>query len=375
MSQDTGHSDALQALAALLRCAVDGSALDPDCVARMDLDAAFALAQRHMLSAAAACALDDAGVKHEGFRHAWLESVRKSMLFDAEMAEVLSALDSAGIPYVPLKGAVLQAWYPRYGMREMADRDILIDAGQAGEVRSIMESRGYRLAPYGQESHDVYEKPPVFSFEMHRRLFDTIRASSLEWYYRDPWERLIPDRPGGCAYHFSPEDFYVYILAHAYKHCNLGGTGLRIVVDMHVMLRALSGKVNWEIIAAETGRLGIADFERTLRGLSDHFFGGEPLSQAEADMLDYLCASGAFGVLEHSVRNAVDQMGGGRIGKLRFVLRRLFIPMNIVSEVYPFFHRHRILLPALYVYRAVKMLTVSRNKVRRELAALMEKRD
>ena len=44
--------------------------------------------------------------------------------------------------------------------------------------------------------------------------------------------RLIKDAGNNYGYHFSPEDFYMYMTAHEYKHYSSEGTLLRSLFDI-----------------------------------------------------------------------------------------------------------------------------------------------
>lgn len=46
--------------------------------------------------------------------------------------------------------------------------------------------------------------------------------------------RLLGD---GYEKHFSREDFYIYLVAHEYKHYFLGGTSLRSLADTYIYLK------------------------------------------------------------------------------------------------------------------------------------------
>ena len=67
----------------------------------------------------------------------------------AEMASIFAKMRNAGIWYMPLKGTVLKDCYPQFGMREMADHDILFDASRADDVKAIMIEMGYDAKHYG----------------------------------------------------------------------------------------------------------------------------------------------------------------------------------------------------------------------------------
>lgn len=351
----------------LVSCAVNGVKADPERIAGMDMDALYKQANMHYLTATVAHALETAEVKDERFVKAKKHSALKNAQMDMEMAEVFAELDAAAIWHMPLKGTLLQHLYPVYGMRQMSDHDILFDANRADDVKSIMEKLGFSVEHFGASNHDVYHKEPVSNFEMHTSLFGSGHDEKMYKYYTDVEKRLLGD---GYEKHFSPEDFYIYMLAHEYKHYSVGGTGLRSILDVYVYLQKES--LDMDYVATETEKLGIAEFETSNRALAQHLFSGKELTDADKEMLEYVLSSGVYGTMIHSVENKMKQNGWG---KLKYSLNRFFVPVSkknknyiAYSEYYPFFYKHKILLPLLPFYRVLRSLKSGR--LIRELKAL-----
>lgn len=337
----------------LLSCAVNSASPDARRVAGMDLEKVYEEASRHMLCAAAAVGLSAAGVRDERFERAERHAVLKNAMMDREQAAIFARLSAAGIWHMALKGSVLQSLYPVYGMREMADRDILIDASRAGDVRALMEERGYTARYTGPDrKDDVYVKESVGCFEMHRELFAPGRMQALRTYYRDIQTRLLGE---GWEKRFGAEDFYLYLVAHEYMHYSGDGTGLRSALDTCVCLRRLP--LDMERVVSEAKRMGLGEFEAANRSLALHLFSGEDaLTDADRELLGCLLASGPFGTMDNRVQKRLQRRGGN---KVRYALERFFAPLNKKSgdyalcvRAFPFFYRHRLLLPLLPFYRA-----------------------
>ena len=350
----------------LASCAVNGVSPDQSRVKEMDLPLLYKIAEFHLLTAITAMALESADVHNPAFTQAKGKAIRKAALMEAEMNTLFSRLETAAIWYMPLKGTVVKDFYPVYGMRQMADHDILIDANRADDVKAIMESLGFTTQHFGSGVHDSYFKEPVCNFEMHRALFGPRHDEKLNAYYRDVEHRLI--KGDGYERRFTPEDFYIYMIAHEYKHYSVGGTGIRSLLDTYVYLRKQT--LDMDYVSAETEKLGIREFEAKNRSLSLLLFSGEGLTDAEHEMLDYILSSGTYGTVEHSVKHTVNKLGGGVRGKVRYIRGRLFLPMDSVQSAYPFFYRHRILLPILPIYRIGRGLAARRSRVSAELKAL-----
>ena len=354
----------------LSRCAVNGVNPDRERVGNMDLAALYAAADRHMMTAVVAMALESAGVKDDAFVQAEARSIRKSVSLDRELRRVAARLEAAGIWYMPLKGAVLKDYYPRFGMRQMTDYDILFDSTRAREVREIMEDLGYTAEEFGKSHHDQYTKPPMYVMEMHRRLFDYDHRVPAYQYYEDIRARLIQDGEHPCRLSFSDEDFYVYLLAHEYKHYSSAGIGLRANLDIYVFWKRFSDTLDRAYIAGELKKLDLSEFERKSRELAMALFGDGELSDEGREILENHLLAGRFGSEKQRVKNGVEQMGGGASGRTQYALRRLFPSKEFIQFFYPFFWRHKLLLPFLPLYRLAQGMVMDWPRVRAEIKAL-----
>ena len=294
----------------LLTCAVNGIMPDTARVKAMDLEQLYRHAKAHTLRAAVFIALRSAGVSNHNFQQAYNKAVRKNVMLDVERTAIFERFEQQGIWYMPLKGSILKELYPENGMREMADNDVLYDSTKQSEVKKIMLSMGYSVESVGKTHHDVYMKPPVLNFELHTALFGSAHAETLYRYYADTKRLLCKDNDSEYGYHFSDKDFYVYMLAHEYKHYSAGGTGLRSLLDCYVFLRNKGDSLDWEYIHEQTKQLDIAGFEREQRELAEKVFSSvtfPELTEHEQDLLDYYLTSCTYGTKTRSAENTVKK--------------------------------------------------------------------
>lgn len=357
----------------LLTCAVNGIMPDTARVKAMDLEQLYRLAKAHTLRAAVFIALRSAGVQDRSFQQAYNKAVRKNVMLDVERTAIFEEFERKGIWYMPLKGSILKELYPENGMREMADNDVLYDSTRQTEVKTIMLSRGYSAESVGKTHHDVYMKPPVLNFELHTKLFGA--SSDFYDYYENPKRLMIPDESSKYGFHFSDEDFYVYMLAHEYKHFSGGGTGLRSLLDCYVFLQHKGDTLNWEYIHEQTKQLDIADFESEQRELAEKVFSSitlPDLTEHEQELLDYYLTSCTYGTTMRSAENTVKRhyAKSKNKSKIGFVMARLFPDMEFMRLYYPFFYQHKLLLPVGYVWRWCKGIATNRKKLQAEMRAL-----
>ena len=368
----------------LISCALHGNIPAADRIRNMDLSAVYRTAENHMLTAIVAMALETYWNENppenaeimEPWKQAKGRAVRKNLLLDAERQQVLSIFEENGIWYMPLKGSLLKELYPQYGMRQMADNDILFDISYRKKVLGIMKQRGYEVEHYGKSNHDVYLKQPVYNFEMHIALFGEIGDERWVKYYSDVKKRLLPDTNTQFGFHFSEEDFYIYITTHSYKHFKGSGTGLRSLLDSYVYLWRKKDNLNWDYIAAEVEKLGIAEFEEQSRILAERLFSVNPvtkeedLTEAQKELFYYCFFSGTYGTREQHINNKLkelqpDEQPLTKKTKLHYYLNRLFPVKNTI--------RHKWLLPFYWIWRFIRMIFTNRKKIIQEIKLVWKK--
>lgn len=344
----------------LLRCAVTQTAPDMVRVSAMDLEAVYQAACRHTVASAVGMALESVGIRDDRFIKAVAMAQRKNALLDVDRAAVLAKMEEAGIWYMPLKGSVLKDLYPRFGMREMGDNDILFDKDRADDLREIMKSLGFDVNCYNQGTHDIYFKKPVSNFEMHRALFSASFRADLSPYYANVKDRLLRDEGKQYCYHFTDEDFYLYITTHEYKHYSDGGTGVRSLMDTYVYLTHKD--LDMEYVVREAEKIGIADFERRNRELAIHLFNGQELTEAERKMMDYFVSSGTYGTAEQVVANSVAEKG-----RWGYFLSRLTLSRDVMKEYFPVLRKAPFLYPVFWAYRLLRGVFCRNEQLREQL--------
>lgn len=372
----------------LLACALHDTVPDKKELEGLDLFSLYRLASAHALAAMICMALESTGLLETAdpeIRKRWKEAkgqaIRKNILLDAERAQILQEMDHAGIWYMPLKGSILKDFYPKFGMRQMSDNDILYDAAFQIQLKKIMIKRGYKAESVGKGSHDTYLKPPVYNYEMHRTLFNTSHDPVWAAYYSDIKKKLVADSSGAHAFRFTEEDFYIYMTIHACKHYKSSGNGLRMLVDSYVLNRAKGNVWNREYLQTELEALGIAAFEEQSRTLAEKLFGTArpvPLTELtppELEMLLYCTGNGTYGTLQNGLRNKIKKLQpdgkplSGRT-KRRYYCSRLF-PGRAWCRLYaPFVYRHPVLLPFFWIYRIVRGVLFKNKLIKLEIESV-----
>ena len=358
----------------LCTCAVTGEAPKKERIDSLNLEHLYKAANKHNLSAIVGYSLESAGIFDNSFIQAKAKAIRKVAVMEIDKEMLFERFEQEKIWYLPLKGTVIKDLYPSIGLRQMADFDILFDSRYQKKVRDIFLELGFTCEHFEIGDHDVYFKQPVSNFEMHTALFGSNHKKEIYEYYRDVKRLMQKDDNNKYGYHLSANDFYVYITAHEYKHYSGGGTGLRSLLDTYIIWKKLSDELDTDYIRTETDKLDITDFEQNNKQLALDLFSGNELSSEEQEMLEYIIFSGTYGNIKHSVDNKIEKYGGGKKGKRKYILSRLFLSMEDIKAYYPFFYKHKILLPGLFFYRLGRAVTVSRKKTKAQLKFLRKKK-
>ena len=198
-------------------------------------------------------------------------------------------------------------------------------------------------------------------------------------YYQNVKDRLINTE--GYRYRFRDEDFYIYLMVHAYKHHSKGGYGVRHLMDIQVYLNTIPS-LDWEYIHREFEQLGIADYAMTVRNLAQKLFDKECripeeiITMLRPDELELLSASigaGTYGTLEMSADNSVKKFKQGRrlsgILKIKYLWERLTWEPGLQSD-FPRLAKYKVLHPLLYIGRAIKIVFLRRRYLLAEIKSL-----
>lgn len=322
-------------------------------------------------------ALDSAPeAEQKRWKNALNNSVKKTMLFDAERKRIIAFLEERGIWYMPLKGAIINGLYKSYGTREFADNDILVDPQRTAEVRDYLLDRGYTFRT-DDFSSDEYSKDPFYNFEIHRALIeDSTRFETSVNYYKNVKDRLIKDEKNAFGFHFTDDDFYIFFIFHAFKHYDNRGTGFRTVADEYVVRHSKQFHFDDKNIAKELDKLGIREFEQQLRSLADALFERPErthdniagLSDEEMQMLTFTLTCDTFGSLENLFKKELQSVSGG--SKAKYVLKRMFPPVSRFKYSNPFVYRHKIVYPFFLAYRMVANPIRHRRYLKSEIQAV-----
>lgn len=379
----------------LANCALLDLAPQKEIMAAMDLVAVYAVAKNQTMAAVTYYGLENwlNSPDSEGFEidadllKKWQQTrdmaIRKNAMLDITREQLFAYMDENKIWYMPLKGSLLKDMYPKLGMRQMADNDILIDAAYRKQVYHYMVSLGYEGSYHEFGAHDEFLKKPFYNFEIHNALFSNIANPVWVAYYRNIKNKLVKDGNKEYEFHFRDEDFYIYITVHAHNHHTHSGNGVRHLMDVQVFLEQTPA-MDWDYIRGELTALGVADYEKTVRSLAGKIFDKKCMKPAELEtafsteemeLLEFSVCVGTYGNREVWTQNNLHRSLEGEsvtiFGKIKYLWKRLVYLEGLYSY-YPKLADYKILRPFLYVGRIFIGITQYGNRLWPELKTLLK---
>lgn len=365
----TAHNITGEYLLALLRSALNGST-PPEIPADVCWEDVFLLAKRHSVANMAWYAMSRSPAQpDEETREAWDRYHELAILKDVNQACERDALvgqfSRAGIDILLFKGFELKAIYPQTDYREMADIDALIRPEDVERADALIHSMGYATSSIHFSHHIEYIKKPLFCVELHSTLMPT-EYKKYHRYYQNFWDRVTPSAENPHVWQMRQEDAFIYMLAHFAKHYFAQGSGIRSVLDVLVYERAYRDRFDWHYIRREMKKLGIYGFYQDTLALAKHWFEGGSVNRRQQNMGDCILDSSTYGARTDSEKFRIQKLsnnGSRTVGKVKYYLRMVFLPYDIMKTQYPVLRKAPVLLPLFWVVRWFAVLLTRPKRI------------
>ncbi|MCM1316170.1 MAG: nucleotidyltransferase family protein [Alistipes senegalensis] len=336
-------------------------------------DKIFSLTQKHMITNIAWYSVNKlTGKPDSELWTKWTEIKNKAIAKDItqrnEYKKIIAAFDKEKIRCMAVKGIFLKKMYPKSDFRTMSDIDILIDTENADKAGNIMLALGYTCESKEKSHHDVYFKPPVMNIEIHRQLFSDILQNNFNQYYENAFINAEKIDSFEFVYKMTDEEFYIYTLAHFYKHYSNGGSGIRSVIDIYIMNNTIYEKLDKKSLNCKLKKLQLLDFRKEMTALSEMWFDENKESAELIKLSNYILGSGTYGTMFNNVNNQIRKKG--RAG---YFVYCVFLPLNLMQNNYPVLKKLPFLLPVLWIWRLIISLITKRNVVIFKIKVIFQK--
>lgn len=294
----------------------------------------------HMLSRTNA--LPESGIGKQ-YDHELMKAVFRCTRMDAELRSVCEVLEQNKICYLPLKGSVIRGLYPEPWMRTSCDIDILVHENDLNAARDVIISKlGYRVERENYHDIPLYS-PSGVHLELHFTICENMQP--MDCVLSKAWEYASPASDGGCKYVFSNEYLMFHHVAHAAYHFYAGGCGIRPLIDIWLMKNKLT--MAQDKLTCILKDAGLKRFYDAIFSLISVWFESGKHSALTIKMQKHILTGGIYGVMENAVlvKRTKEKKG------VKYLLRRLFPPLEHMRERNKILKRCPVLLPFFWIAR------------------------
>lgn len=277
-------------------------------------------------------------------------AVYRQELLAGEFSRLCEALETAEIPFLPLKGSVIRQYYPEQWMRTSCDIDILIhEENLDNAIAFLCENYGYTFNKKGAHDASMFSSNRVH-LELHYTLMEDDVAQSASRILCDVWNATNVKDATSYWHEMTDEMFYFYHVSHMAKHLEQGGCGIRPFIDLWILDHQEKKNTQKRDELLKKGNL--LRFAQVAAKLSHVWFADAEMDEISQQMQDYILCGGVYGSNKNRIMLQQQQKGG----RFNYALSKIYIPYDVIKFQYPIVQKHRWLVPFMQVRRWCKLI-------------------
>lgn len=310
------------------------------------------------------CGIDKKSVPMQNLFRYLIATLNFSERQQFEIKQIFKIFDENGIEYLPMKGTVLQGYFPSHEMRTMGDADILIRTEQYEKIVPLMQSLGYE---FGYESdHELVWRKGKVDIELHKRVMTSYNKDFFK-YYGDGWSFAKKAADSETRYEISNEDFYIYMFVHFTKHYRVSGIGIKHMIDFRVYRNA-HPDLDMDYIYERLDLLHLREFHGYVMQTLDVWFNDEEPTPKTDYITEVIFTSGEYGLADTAfagqiLRSAKDT-GSVKGAKNHSFWNMVFLPYSQMKKKYRAVRALPILLPVFWIIRLFDVALFKRKKAK-----------
>ena len=292
----------------------------------------------------------------EKLKREFSRNALKMAKYDTAQGKVVEKLNECSFPYAIVKGKTIAKYYPSAELRNMSDIDVLVSPEDYEEAKKVMFT-------FCEEKPGQIGNEFEFSFflngitiELQNNLAYGKNLSGKYDYDKYFLDLINHRTKDGDVCELEPKYSFIYNIYHMAHHFYYAGCGVRMVLDIAVLIKELRDILDWEDILSTLKEIELLEFATNIFSIIDDWFGitipsNSYKKQSVADeYLEYILNAGVFG--RASINSDVSYFR-----KNDGFIKWLFPSSEYMRKYYEWFeNKPAILLPVAYVGRMVRGL-------------------
>lgn len=286
-----------------------------------------------------------------------IQSYNKKM---AAQQSVKFLLDSSKIDHVFVKGAAIRKYYPVEELRTSGDIDVIVKKNDFDTIYNLLKEKNIKILRH--ESETISAVVSSCEVEIHKTA--DVKSSYFDNIF------LLCKMQSGCTYELPEYEHLLYVMCHLIKHLSYRGAGIRMLMDIDVLVRGIKDFDCEKFISM----CRLADIEKSAKTILSlcNFWFHTPLEafvdfKQETKLLEIfetvLLEGGSFGYEMNAVPLA--QTGSNSISTL---FKLAFPSRELLKKAYPYYDKNHALLPVARLNRLYDGLTKKRRRAKESAA-------
>lgn len=262
---------------------------------------------------------------------------------ETERNRLSQLFSKSKIPFIFLKGSVLNKYYPEKYLRTQGDIDILIPLDRYDEASSLLTDT-LNCEKGLKGTHDItFKTPQGIHIELHFSLDGT--NENIENILNTVWENTTCDVDNPYKLSMNHEFFMFYHIVHMAKHFKAGGIGIKAFLDLWIIKERMN--LYEERVYTLFEKADLLDFYKAVINLATVWFSGKEHTLFSKQLEDFVLNAGVFGTIETNV--ALSQIEKG--GKLKHFTSRMILTRKQMENYYPSSKNYPYLFPYYQIKR------------------------
>lgn len=275
---------------------------------------------------------------------------------DAFAARLSANFSNAGIEHMILKGIEFSKYYPCELLRTSTDIDFYMTDKDAERVAKNLESHGFERIEDDENGISLVKKPYAH-IELHSH-FDAMTKEQAQFF-----SDMIKNSPYKCSCRksFDDEGNIFLALLHLYKHFSHSGAGVRMLLDINIMLK--KGKFDRDDFKKKLTELKLEQFFNSVCEISGYLFDGKELDKRLLPALEFFLNSGSFGTNTTYLAVNAAKYNGKTSKMTNYLKSEIGFTNKNIQNKYPLAKKYPVLIPYFHIHRVVSGLVHKKDVI------------
>ena len=285
----------------------------------------------------------------------FMRTVMKISKTNTVLDMVVEKLDSSSIPYALVKGKTIAKYYPSEELRDMGDIDILVSPDDFDRAKDLFDTFCSLKPEQVDNKYEISYMLNEVTIELQNNLaYDKNLSGKADYesFFKDLIDHKTKDDDLSVI---EPSYSFIFNIYHMAQHFYYGGCGVRMIIDLAVLIRHFKDIFDWEEVLETLKELELYDFAMNVFSIIDDWFdikipSGYERREVSDECKEFFIEAGIFG-------RAKINSDVGNIIKQESFFRWAFPSYKYMRETNEWFkNKPAALLPMAYIIRMFRSL-------------------